>query len=151
MQFDNGAQQLPRQIWMKAADVANQRQPRGKQGVFIFFIIIFFFSFWSRLYSSVKQISSERLKQSAVHLPKFLIFTFSWLQSRRKNLNFHAGKTLSHCHNHCFVLLFFSNLNWFTMPPLMTDSLLIFFCAFLCFQGFHKTRVKRSADSCCLF
>lgn len=76
---------------MKAADVANQRQPRGRQRVFIF-LSSFFFSFWSRLYSSVKKFSGERLTQSGVHLPKFLIFAFSWLQSRRKNVNFHAGK-----------------------------------------------------------
>lgn len=76
---------------------------------FLFFYHLFF-SFWSRLYSSVKKFSGERLRQSGVHLPKFLIFAFSWLQSHRKNLNFHAGKTLSHCHNHCFVLLFFFQL-----------------------------------------
>lgn len=91
----------------------------------------------------MKKFSGERLRQSGVHLPKFLIFAFSWLQSRRKNLNFHAGKTLSLCHNHCFVLLFFSNLNWFTMPPLMTDSLLIFFLCVSLFSRFSQDTCQK--------
>lgn len=47
-----------------------------------------------------------------------------------------------HCHTVTTIVLcccFFSNLNWFTMPPLMTDSLLIFFlCVFFVFTIFTR-------------
>lgn len=137
MHNHNFGQQLPHQVWMKAADVANQSQPRGKQRVFIFFISIFFY-FVSFIFirEEVQQWKAKIERRSFAYIFNFHIFAAAKIRIFMPEKQCCTVTTIV---LDCRVVFFvFSNLIWFTMPPLMIDSFDIAFVRLFVFRIFTR-------------